>query len=69
MTRVAAQGPPWPEEYAIDAGELRDLPKRLPRQLVEVSIRQLEGDDLFLLIGPRAYSGVHPVTLGDAARG
>jgi len=63
-TRVAAEGRPWPSEYSIRAHVLRELPRRLTHNYVEVSISNLERDDLFLVIGSRCYRGVQAATGG-----
>ena len=53
---IAGSGDDWPNKFAIDAGQLRKLPKRLPQLRVRIAISNTS-----LTIGNRLYSGMKDV--------
>ena len=53
VVALSGQGEPWPEHYRIPAGKLRELPKRLMNDSLEVSIWNGH-----LTIGHWRYDGV-----------
>jgi hypothetical protein len=57
---MAAEGQPWTQPHSIRAGALRRLPKRLMREVVEVSVW-----DSALTIGNWRYSGVFAIEKED----
>lgn len=58
---MPGEGIPWPKHYTIQAGKIRNLPKRLMSERVEVSIWQTR-----LNIGRNSYEGISVAEAKDA---